>query len=149
MDLSVQKRLAASVLKCGTTRVLFDESAASAIKEAITKADMRSLVKQGIVRKMQKKGVSRVRANKRRVQRRHGRQGGQGSKKGRHTAREPAKLTWMHKVRAQRTYLQELREQKKITQEQFKFLSAKVKGDFFRSRRHIALYLEESKGGKQ
>ena len=131
-------------MKCGETRVQFDESAAAAIKEAITKADMRALVKQGVVRKLQKKGVSRVRANKRRVQRRLGRQGGQGSKKGRHTARLPSKIAWMNKVRAQRTFLKELREEKKITQEQFTFLYAKVKGDFFRSRRHIALYLEET-----
>ena len=145
MDLTTQKRIAASVLKCGTSRVLFDESASAAIKEAITKQDMRSLVKQGLVSAMQKKGVSRVRANKRATQRRLGRQGGQGSKKGRHTARLPSKLAWMNKVRAQRKYLQELREANKITQEQFKFLYAKVKGDFFRSRRHITLYLEESK----
>jgi large subunit ribosomal protein L19e len=151
MDLSVQRRIAAAVLKCGVYRVRFREDAASSIKEAITKQDMRGLVKQGSVWKEQARGVSRVRANVRRVQRRLGRQGGAGSKKGRHTARQPSKRTWIAKVRSQRELLKDLREKKRITQEQYKQLYAKVKGDFFRSRRHIMLVLEESagKGGEQ
>jgi large subunit ribosomal protein L19e len=146
MDLSVQKRIAADVLKCGVNRVVFDESAAARIKEAITKADMRTLVKQGVVGKEQKKGVSRVRANKRIVQRRLGRQTGSGTRKGRRTARAPSKQVWMAKVRSQRNFLKELREKDTITQEQFKTMYAKVKGDYFRSKRHMKLYLEETAG---
>lgn len=149
MDLSTQKRIAAEVMKCGKGRVLFTEAAAPQIKEAITKADMRILVKQGLVTKLQKKGVSRVRANKRLSQRRLGRQKGSGTRKGRRTARAPSKQVWMTKVRSQRTLLKELRVEKKITQEQFKNLYAKVKGDFFRSRRHIKLFLEESQRTEQ
>lgn len=143
MDLTVQRRIAADVLKCGVYRVTFEESAASRIKEVITKADMRGLIKQGLVWKEQKKGVSRIRANKRLVQRRRGRQAGHGTRKGRRTARIPSKLAWMLKVRSQRAYLQELRKDKTITQQQYTFLAAKVKGDFFRSKRHIKLYLVE------
>ncbi len=150
MDLSVQKKIAAVVLKCGVHRVKFQEAAASSIKEAITKADMRGLVKQGLVWKEQEKGVSRVRANKRLTQRRLGRQSGSGTRKGRRTARLPSKQAWIAKIRSQRALLQELREKEKITQEQFKTLYAKAKGDFFRSRRHILLHLQETteKGGR-
>lgn len=143
MDLTVQKRIAASILKCGVNRVVFEEAAAVKIKEAITKTDMRGLIKQGFVRKEQIKGTSRIRANKRLVQRRLGRQSGKGTRKGRRTARAPSKRVWINKVRAQRDYLKDLRTTNKITQEQFKTLYAKVKGDFFRSRRHIGLYLAE------
>jgi large subunit ribosomal protein L19e len=146
MDLTVQKRIAAGVLKCGVNRVVFDETAAARIKEAITKTDMRGLVKAGVVRKEQKKGVSRVRANKRIVQRSRGRQSGSGTRKGRRTARLPDKRAWMNKVRSQRVYLQELREEKAITQAQFKMLYGRVKGNFFRSKRHIKLFLEETAG---
>lgn len=157
MRLKVQKRIAASVLKCGVNRVQFREDAAANIKEAITKHDMRSLAKQGIVTKHQKRGVSRVRANKRSVQRRLGRQSGQGSKKGRHTARAPSKLVWMAKVRSQRALLRELRASKRISQEQYKRLYGLVKGDYFRSRRHILISIDDDKntgssvarGGKQ
>ena len=145
MDLSTQRKLAASVMKCGLYRVSFDEAAAVRIKEAITKQDMRGLVKAGLVQKLQKKGVSRVRANARIVQRRAGRQTGSGTRKGRRTARLPDKLAWMRKVRAQRTLLKELREKKTITQAQFKEFYAKVKGNYFRSRRHIMLHIEENK----
>jgi ribosomal protein L19E len=51
----------------------------------------------------------------------------------------------MAKVRTQRVLLKELRATKKITQEQFKELYAKVKGDFFRSRRHILLTIGDEK----
>lgn len=143
MNLTAQRKIAASVLNCGVNRVVFDESQASRIKEAITKQDMRGLVKAGIVSAVQKKGVSRVRARKRIVQRRGGKQQGSGTRKGRATARLPSKDKWIAKVRAQRTLLKELRATEKISQEQFKELYAKVKGDFFRSRRHILLTIEE------
>jgi len=149
MDLSAQRRIAASVLNCGVGRVVFDEAQASRIKEAITKQDMRGLVKEGIVSAAQKKGVSRVRARKRIVQRRGGKQQGAGTRKGRATARLPSKDRWMAKVRAQRTLLKELRATEKISQEQFKELYAKVKGDFFRSRRHILLTIEEQTAQKE
>lgn len=143
MDLSAQRKIAAGVLNCGLNRVVFDESQAARIKEAITKQDMRGLVKAGFVRAAQKKGVSRVRARVRIIQRRGGKQQGSGTRKGRATARLPSKDKWMAKVRVQRTLLKELRASEKITQEQFKELYGKVKGDFFRSRRHILLTIEE------
>jgi large subunit ribosomal protein L19e len=145
MDLSAQRRIAASVLNCGVNRVVFDESQAARIKEAITKQDIRGLVKAGIISAVQKKGVSRVRARARIVQRRAGKQQGSGTRKGRATARLPSKDKWMAKVRTQRVLLKELRATKKITQEQFKELYAKVKGDFFRSRRHILLTIGDEK----
>jgi large subunit ribosomal protein L19e len=104
---------------------------------------MRGLVKAGIVSAAQKLGVSRARARVRIIQRRGGKQQGSGTRKGRATARLPSKDKWMAKVRAQRTLLKELRASEKITQEQFKELYGKVKGDFFRSRRHILLTIEE------
>ncbi len=143
MDLSTQKKIAASVLKCGVNRVIFNEAAGARIKEAITKADMRGLVKAGVVGKEQIKGVSRVRANKRIVQRRKGQQQGAGTRKGRATARLPSKDRWMAKIRAQRNLLKEMRETGKITQDQFKELYGKAKGNYFRSRRHIKLTVEE------
>jgi large subunit ribosomal protein L19e len=149
MDLSTQKKIAASVLNCGVNRVVFDESAAARIKEAITKQDMRSLVKAGIVRAEQKKGISRVRANKRITQRRKGKQQGSGTRKGRATARLPSKDRWMAKVRTQRALLKELREKETITQAQFRELYGKVKGDYFRSKRHIMITIQDTtKGGK-
>ncbi len=144
MKLDTQKQLAASILKCSEKRVRFLIDRLEDVSEAITKEDMRGLIKDGVVYKVQKKGISHVRANKRLVQRRKGRQKGHGSRKGKRTAREPRKLTWMNKVRAQRNHLKTLRENKEISGRDFRDLYAKSKGGFFRSKRHINLYIEEN-----
>ena len=99
MELKVQKKLAASVLKCSEARVVFDETRLAEIKEAITKADIRGLVANGAIIATPKKGVSRVRARKRQKKKRQGRYKGHGSRKGKKTARSVPKETWMIKIR--------------------------------------------------
>ena len=109
MRLTVQKRLAASVMRCSPKRVHFTPDRQADIKEAITKADIRSLISEGLILKEQKRGVSRVRARKRAHQRSKGLQRGQGKRKGKKTALAPTKQSWMIKVRVQRVFLKELR----------------------------------------
>lgn len=143
MKLTVQRRLAARLLKCGENRVRFDTERATDIKEAITAADLRALIKEGAVSAAPEQGVSRGRARKLRAQKVKGRRKGHGSRKGRATARTDRKETWMHKIRAQRELLAELREQGKIEQKTYTAMYRKAKGGFFRSRRHLTLYIEE------
>jgi len=143
MKLSVQKRLAASVLRCSPKRVKLATERSADIKEAITKADIRGLVGEGLISKVQEKGVSRVRARKRETQKRKGLQKGPGKRKAKKTTFIPKKLTWMNKIRVQRGFLQELREKSIIGQPEFKDLYRKSKGGFFRSKRHIKLYIDE------
>lgn len=144
MKLDTQKRLAADILKCSAKRVRFDEEALESISEAITKEDIRELIKEGVIKKLPVVGQSRVRANKRLVQKRKGRQKGPGSFKGKRTARLPRKKEWINKVRAQRKHLKQLREEDKISSKTFRELYNKSTGGFFRSRRHITLYIEEN-----
>ncbi len=143
MKVDNQKRLAALILKCSKKRIIFDSDRLSDIKEAITKADIRGLIKEKAITKLSVKGVSRGRARKRLVQRRKGKQKGEGSKKGSRGARIPKKKEWMNKVRAQRELLKKLKEKKIINNKLYRELYLKSKGGFFRSRRHIKLYLEE------
>lgn len=143
MKLTVQRRLASRLLDCGENRVRFDDTRVSEIKEAITAADLRALVKDGAVYAAPVQGISRGRARKIRTQKIKGRRKGQGSRKGRATARTVRKETWMHKIRAQRDLLAELREDGKIEKKTYTTLYRKAKGGFFRSRRHIMVYLEE------
>jgi len=44
MKLNLQKRLAAQILKCSEKRIQLDTTRLSDIKEAITKADIKSLI---------------------------------------------------------------------------------------------------------
>jgi len=50
---------------------------------------------------------------------------------------------WIQKIRTQRIFLQELRTKKLISNKTFSELYLKAKGNFFRSKRHIKIYLED------
>lgn len=143
MKLNNQKRLAAQILKCSKKRIRFDTDRLSDIKEAITNVDIKGLIKDKAIRKVAVRGSSRGRARKRLEQRRKGKQRGAGSKKGSRGARLPAKREWINKVRSQRDLLKKLKEKKVIDDKTYREFYLKSKGGFFRSRRHIKLYLEE------
>ena len=143
MELNTQKRLAAEILNCSKKRIIFDSTRLEDIKESITKADIRGLINDGAIIKKQKKGVSRFRARKRAVQKRKGRQQGAGSRQGKRTARLPKKRAWINNIRTQRNLLRNLREKGAVTKKTYGMLYLKCKGGFFRSRRHIQLYMKE------
>lgn len=143
MDLHVQKRLAADVLGCSPKRVVFAADQLTKIKEAITRADVKGLVVSGLVWKKPVQGISRYHAKIRQQQRLQGRQKGAGTRKGSLNARSPRKSLWMNKIRLQRAFLRYLKEKEYITTPTYHEIYAKAKGGFFRSKRHVQLYLEE------
>lgn len=143
MKLKMQKRLAADVLKCSEKRVLFDETRLEQIKEAITKEDIRDLIAGGAIIKKQKKGVSKSGARYILVQKSKGKRKGHGSRKGKKGARLSRKRKWVVSVRAQRDFLKRLREGSLINYNSYKTLYRKSKGGFFRSVRHIKIFIQE------
>lgn len=143
MKLNTQKKIAAKVLKTSPKRVKVDPSRAEDLKEAITKTDLRGLIGDGAIKKVQKSGISRSRANKTLKQKAKGQQKGPGSKKGKKTTHAPKKEAWMQKIRVQRTFLKELKEKELIDTKTFADLYKKAKGGFFRSKNHIKIYIDE------
>lgn len=143
MKLKIQKRLASDVFKCSKKHVRFDTEMLEEIKKSITKADIKSLISENIIYKKPIVGVSRVRARKIRIQKSKGQMRGDGSRKGKKTARLPRKKRWMLKIRAQRDLLKILKEKEIIAKDVYRQLYKKSQGGFFRSRRHIKLYIEE------
>lgn len=143
MRLTLQRRIAAQILKVGKNRIIFDSPKLNEIKEAITKADIRALINSKSIKARLFKGQSRFRTRKIKKQKSKGRRKGVGSKEGKKTARNPRKKVWMRKVRTQRKLLKLLKDKKIITSRIHRDLYSKVGGNFFRSRRHIKLYLEE------
>ena len=135
MQLDNKKRVAADLLGVSPKRVRIDPERYEDIKEAITKADLRGLIKDKAIVKKQKKGVSRSRVNPNR-RRLH---------KGKATTRTPRKEAWMTRVRTQRTYLKELRDKGLLTPAVYRNLYRKSKGGFFRSKRHLNLYIDEKR----
>jgi large subunit ribosomal protein L19e len=144
MNLKTQTRIAAKVLKCSPKKVVFDSSSLVDIKEAITRADIKNLVSSKVIVKSKEAHASRGNARIAHAQRKKGRRSGQGSRKGRFGARVRSKETWMIKVRLQRSFAQELKERGNVSKETFRDLYSKIKGGYFRNKRHIKLYLEES-----
>ncbi|MEK6959698.1 MAG: 50S ribosomal protein L19e [Nanoarchaeota archaeon] len=143
MQLTVQRRIAAELLKCSPSRISFEPSKSSEIKEAITKFDIWALIKQGTITKKQVVGSSRGRARALHIQKVSGRSRGHGSRKGKQGAREGEKRTWMNRIRKQRALLKELKDRKLVDQTAFRDLYNKAKGGYFRSTRHVKLYLDE------
>ncbi len=145
MKLNIQKKLAGKILKASPKRVKLDPARGEDIKEAITKADLKSLIAEGAITKKQKKGVSRARANKILRQKRKGQRKNAGSRKGKATARQPKKEAWMNKIRKQREFLKELKQKGYLESKTYNDLYKKAKGGFFRSKNHIKLYMDEHK----
>lgn len=143
MKLDAQKKLAADVLKCSPKRVWFDPERLADIKESITKVDIKGLVKDKAIAKKPVKAVSRGRARVRQQQRRAGRRKGHGSRKGSANARASEKSVWINKIRAQRELLKKIKEKGLITGPVYRRLYEKSKGGFFRSKKHLKLYIEE------
>lgn len=143
MKLNQKKKVIARLLGVGKSRVFIDSTRLKDVKEAITKADLRSLVSQGVIGKKNKKGISRFRLRKRALSKRKGRTAGVGRRKGKWSARNPPKLNWMIKVRNQRALLKSLKEKKLLTTGVYRKLYLMVKGGFFKSRRHLKVYMEE------
>ena len=143
MQLKIQKRLAAEILKCSQKKIVFDSSNLKDIKEAITKIDIKALIANKIIWLKPAKNTSRGRARKIAEQKRKGRRKGAGRRKGKRSARMPKKESWKIKIRTQRKLLKELRDKEIIRKKEYQVLYKKAKGGFFRSRRHIKLYIEE------
>lgn len=153
MDLKLQKKLAGSVLGCSSKRVRFLPEALEQVKDAITKLDLKALINDGLVFNIPKRSNSRFNARKRQGQRSKGLQKGFGRRKGKNTARLPSKEDWVKKIRVQREFLKELKDKGMLDVKAYRNLYRKSSGGFFRSRRHIKIYMNEHKlvqeNGKQ
>lgn len=141
-DLSNQRRLAASLLKCGLGRVWIDPASQEELADAVTRADVRSAIKAGVIRRLAIRGTSRARARVRAAEIAKGRHAGPGSRRGTPSSRLPRKDRWMRRIRAQRDLLKELRQGRKITPTVYREFYRRAKGGMFRSRAHLVVNLK-------
>ncbi len=140
LKLTFQKRLAADLLKCGIHRVKLDPEKLEEISEAITREEIRQLIKDGAIEKKKKKGVSRARVRARKRKKR-----GAGSRKGGKYSRLSRKEQWMRRVRAQRKRLRELRDRGLVTKTVYRKIYRMVKAGAFKSVAAMMEYLEQNK----
>ena len=141
-DLTNQKRIAASLLKCGVHRVWFDPERNTDIQNAISREDIRGLIGEGAIEAEQVRGVSRGRARAKTAKRSYGHCKGPGRRKGAAGARNPSKVQWMQKIRAIRKTLREMRENGTVDSHMYRLLYRKSAGGQFRSVAHLKAQLE-------
>lgn len=149
MELRVQRRLAARILKVGEGRVWIDPTRASDVASAISREDIRRLIKQGVIKAKPKRGISRARARERTLKRKKGRRRGVGSRKGAAKARLPKKEAWIRTVRPLRALLEELKEKGQIGKGDYRKLYRMVKGGAFKSKAHLKSYLKEKEEARE
>ena len=144
MNLANKRKIIASVLSVGANRVWIDPNRIDDIKQAITREDFRGLINEGAIMLKHIQGVSKGRFRNRLIQKRKGRRTGSGSRKGKRTARFSTKGEWILKVRLQRGLINDFRNRKLIEDATYRDLRHKIKGGYFRSARHIKIYLAEN-----
>ncbi len=142
MKLDSQKKLAKKVLKAGISRVKIKSD--EEVEKALTREDIRRLIRKGLIWKEQKKGQSKVNSKKILKQKRKGRRKGHGSRKGRKKARTPKKEQWMKNIRALRKVLKELRDSEKIEKKDYRKVYLMAKGGAFKTKKHLLTYLKEN-----
>jgi len=140
-DLRNQKRMSASLLKCGVNRVWMDHDQLDEIAKAVTKDDIRLLIIGKAIKSRQKKGISSGRKKFNMIQKKKGRRSGHGSRKGAKYARLPKKELWIKTIRPIRIYLRQLRDEKKINKSIYRKYYMKAKGGEFRSKHHLKTHL--------
>ena len=143
MQLKIQKRLAARIFKTGEKKIWLDSTRLDEVKEAITKSDIKSLIKDKAIKQKKNQETSRARVKKAAEQKAKGRRKGSGSKKGTSNARITKKRRWINHIRIQREFLKNLRDKEVIDTASYRTLYLKSKGGFFRSKRHLKMYMIE------
>ena len=133
--MSLQKKLAAKILKVGESRVWIDPTQTEDIEAAITNADIRRMILKGYIKTLPEKLHKPKEKSKRKK--------GPGRRKGAKHSIVSAKEKWMSTVRPLRRILKELRDSKQIDNRTYRKLYLLVKGGMFRSRSHLRIYLEQ------
>jgi len=133
-NLRLQKRLAASVLKCGRKRVWIDPNEIAEVALANSRKNIRKLYKDGLIMKRQVHMHSHSRVQRYHEAKRKGRHQGHGKRKGTKDARMPQKVLWMRRQRVLRRLLRKYRDAKKITKDLYNAFYLGSKGNQYKNK---------------
>lgn len=135
------KRMAASILGVGETKVWIDSTQMAKANEAMTRDDVRNLIGQRIVKKRQDAQHSRGAARLLHAKKRLGRKSGKGKRTGTKKARSKPREQWISRVRALRKTLVEAKKAGTLKQN-YRVLYKQIKGNNFRGKKHLQSIIE-------
>lgn len=144
MSIATTRRIASELLNIGENRVKIKPTEIKKVEEALTREDIRALIKDGIVYAERKKGVSRIRARIKSNKKKSGRARGRGSRKGRKYSKIKQKVAWIRRVRAQRSLLRGLKFENKLKEGSYRSAYMMVKGGAFKSKASLLSHLRDS-----
>ena len=148
VNLRLQRRLAASILKCGKNRVWMDNKELSEIALATSRTHIKKLIRDGWVLKKNVVVHSRHRTNVRAAEERKGRHTGTGKRRGCKDARMPQKVLWVRRQRALRRLLRKYRKQRKIDRNLYHRFYLLAKGNQFKNKKVLIETIQREKSEK-
>ncbi|MEA2089648.1 MAG: 50S ribosomal protein L19e [Thermoproteota archaeon] len=134
MSVKNQRRLAAEILKVGGNRIWIDPDRILDVEIAITREEIRKLIHEGAIQAVSKKGVSRARVSRKKKR-------GAGRKSGTSRASVSKKKMWMHRIRALRKKLTELKANRSITKTAYRRLYRMAGSGKFESITELEQYI--------
>ena len=135
MSVKFTRRVAAEILGRGETAIWIKPDSVEEVKKAITRDDIRKLIKDGIIVAVKTKSELHPKSALAK------RKKGQGKRRGSLKARQGR--IWEKKVRSQRVLLKRLKLMAKIDNPTFKKYYLLVKGNAFPDKRSLLLHLSD------